>query len=107
LLLLSIIVALPGAHALPLLPSDHSHDHPAGCHGHEPALPTPAPPNYQCCAGGHDWAIPAASFSPPLIEAQISRIDDIGFRLSFALQQDSALLVYPSDSPPGAVPLRI
>ncbi len=73
LLLVTVTAALPGGHAL-AYPTMEAR-HPAGCHSHGPAAPSPAPPSYQCCVNGHHAAIPNASFSPRLMAAQPSHLD--------------------------------
>ena len=100
-LLLATVLAWPGAAAMPA-------GHATGCHGHEPATPSPAPASYQCCANGHLAALPNLSFSLRVVAAQVSDLDGSdGPGLGLLARLNAAVLVFPSDSPPGPVPLRI
>src|SRR5437879_11802419 len=45
-------------------------EHAAGCHSHLPATPAPAQPSHQCCAAGHQWAIPG---SPVILHPVIAQ----------------------------------
>ncbi len=49
--LLIAMAAVPDAQAMPF-PAVQT-PHPAGCHSHGPATPSPAPASYQCCVTGH------------------------------------------------------
>src|SRR5438477_3653048 len=106
LLLGTIVAGLPGARTL-AVPAV-SAGHPAGCHSHGPATPTPAPPSYECCVSGHHAAIPNASFAS---RALGERVCSVAFAQQIRLDSAPALLsvmfVVPSYSPPGAVSLRI
>jgi hypothetical protein len=106
LLLVVMTAAFPGAHALAFLTTQPVH--PAGCHNHGPATPAPAPASFQCCASGHQAAMPNASYSPHPLAGRLSALT-AGEQLSqdFALGRLPARLIVPSNSPPGAVPLRI
>jgi hypothetical protein len=105
-LLGAIFIALPGAQALSAF-SIAPARHPAGCHSHAPATPSPTPPSYQCCVSGHAAAIPNAAFSNPL-EARICGMAVAQqLRLDSSSDRLSVLFVVPSNSPPGAVSLRI
>jgi hypothetical protein len=105
-LLLVVSAAVPGAHALVFLTTQSGH--PAGCHGHGPATPSPAPNSFQCCVSGHQAAMPNASFSSLPWDAGFCGWA-AGEQLSqgFALGRLPAMLIVPSNSPPGTVPLRI
>ena len=106
-LLSTIFVALPGAQALAAL-SVAPARHPAGCHSHGPGTPTHAPASYQCCVSGHDVAIPNPAFSSRRLAARICAMSDaLGLRPDFPHDRISVLFVVSSNSPPGAVPLRI
>ena len=120
LLLLATALALPGAEAMPsVAPAGHAagcHVHGAYGHGphndgayrHGPANPVPASTDYQCCVNGHHAAIPNLSFSLRFMAVQVSSLDGTdGPRLALLLRLNSAVFVFPSDSPPGPVPLRI
>lgn len=76
----------------------------AECHGHMPSTPAPAQPSHQCCATGHQWAIPG---SPGILHPVIAQA---GTRLEYDIQP--YLFSRPthaiiSDSPPGTTSLRI
>jgi hypothetical protein len=105
-LLIPMAIALPGAQAM-AAPARH----PAGCHGPAPATRFPAPTSYQCCASGHQAALPNASFallSSISVVAQLCSLDGRGGpRLSFVSCLYSAVFVVPSNSPPGVASLRI
>jgi len=104
-LLLATVSAWPGAATMPFgTPAGHA----AGCHGHEPATPSPAPASYQCCVSGHHAAIPNLSFSLRVVAAQVGGLDGSdGPGLRLLVRLNAATLVVPADSPPGPVPLRI
>jgi hypothetical protein len=106
LLLVVTAAAVPGAHALAFLTTQPAH--PAGCHNHGPATPVPAPISFQCCVSGHQAAIPIASFSSIPHDAGLCGLAaDEPHRPGFALDRHSVMFVVPSNSPPGAAPLRI
>lgn len=52
-LLTATALALPGHHPVK----------PAGCHSHKAPATTPAPASYQCCAAGHNVAVPLREFA--------------------------------------------
>jgi hypothetical protein len=84
-----------------------SMEHPAGCHGSMPVIPSHAPTSYQCCAYGHHWAVAGSIFSPqpPVALCEVIKCaDDLALRDSL---QPSRLFVIPSSSPPSSLPLRI
>jgi len=111
LLLITAVSVLPGAH----LPGFHAFTsssaqpgRPAGCHSQQPATPTHTPISHQCCASGHNTAIPSAAFSScPLIARFSALIDIAGISLAALTGLQPAALDVPTDSPPGTVPLRI
>lgn len=109
LLLGTIFAALPGAQALAEAAfSGAPAGHPAGCHSHGPATPTPAPASYPCCVNGHDAALPNASFTSRSLEARVCGMAVAPqLRLDSAPERLSVTFVVPSNSPPGAAPLRI
>ena len=109
-LLVTMAAALPGAHGLQV--STAQTEHPAGCHGHGPATPSPSPSNlptsYQCCVSGHHAAIPNSAFSLRSTASQLCQLDrgeDLG--LKSVLRHDPAVMLVSSYSPPGTAPLRI
>jgi hypothetical protein len=106
LLLVVMTAAFPGAHALAFLTTQPVH--PAGCHNHGPASPSSAPISFQCCVSGHQTAMPNASYSPHPLAGRLCA-STAGEQLSqdFALGRLPAMLIVPSNSPPGAVRLRI
>jgi len=106
-LLLSMAAALSGVPATASIPSRA--DHPAGCHGRAPAVPSPAPTSYQCCVSGHDAALPNPAFALSLTSAAVQLSSfDAGNKasLDFVTFLHSTISV-PFLSPPGGAPLRI
>jgi hypothetical protein len=107
LLLGAIFAALPGAQAAAAIPGAPA-GHPAGCHSHRPAVPSPASTRYQCCVNGHGAAIPNASFSSRPLDARLLVLGgDEQLHAGFASDRHSVMFVVPSNSPPAAAPLRI
>jgi hypothetical protein len=109
-LLVPMAIALGGSQAMssPAAPARH----PAGCHSPAPATRFPAPTSYQCCANGHQAALPNPSFalgsSFRCVTAQLCSLDSSDSpRLSFVSCLHSAVFVVPSNSPPDVAPLRI
>jgi hypothetical protein len=106
-LLGAIVAALPGGLAAAVFP-ENSAGHPAGCHGHGPATPSPAPISYQCCVNGHHAALPNASFTNRSVQVRVCGLAVAQqLRLDSASDRFSVMFVVPSNSPPGAAPLRI
>jgi hypothetical protein len=81
--------------------------HPAGCHGHPPATPFPAPVSYQCCVNGHHSAMPSAAFSQRPLVAQFAAPDDDENGSRPLIASHFLTPVIASNSPPGTAPLRI
>ena len=107
LLLLVTTVGTLAAAQMELFPAAQE-IHPAGCHGHSPAIPSPAPTSYQCCVSGHHAAIPNAAFSLQTGAAQVwSQDNGPELILNVAPCFGASVLIVPSSSPPGGVPLRI
>lgn len=82
-------------------------EHPAGCHGQMPGVPSPAPTSYQCCANGHHWAVlgPVAVIHPPAaVNFGVDLSCDLVLHDSPRL---AAFMVFLSNSPPRNSPLRI
>jgi hypothetical protein len=105
-LLVLTVAALPGALAMPPVPAPAGHA--AGCHGHGPANPSHLPTSYQCCVSGHHAAVPTVSFSLRGVATQVGSLDGVdGLRFALLLSVNSAVLIFPSNSPPGLTPLRI
>lgn len=105
LLLIAVVSALPGTHAVAL--SAKPPAPPARCHSRGPVLPSHTPVSYQCCGNAHQAAIPNPAFSLRPLVAWVSELND-GARFSLAsTAAHSATLVIPANSPPGSVPLRI
>jgi hypothetical protein len=106
LLVLAMTAALPDALAMPPVPAPAGHA--AGCHGHGPANPSHLPTSYQCCVSGHHAAVPTVSFSLRGVATQVGSLDGVdGLRFALVLSVNSAVLIFPSNSPPGLTPLRI
>jgi len=104
LLLVAFVAAMSGMQAFASEPTSH----PAGCHGPMPSAPSQAPVSYQCCANGHDWAMPNVQFSyeRPLAQTVAAFVCDEA-SLSFGEHYHSPEPVFPSASPPRSSPLRI
>jgi hypothetical protein len=111
LLLISLGTAWPGAEAW-AQPSVSPVSHPAACHSHHPtehppATPAKMPASFQCCANGHDVAIPIASFSLRPMSRPVSAFDALAVAppVFFRLLREE---ISPSSaSPPASVPLRV
>jgi hypothetical protein len=106
LLTVSLAAAWPEAQAMPFAgaPAPHS----AGCHGQRPANPAPASTRYECCANGHHAAVPSGSFSLQVAAVQVGSLGrGDGCSLAWTFGVKSATFLFPSNSPPGAAPLRI
>jgi hypothetical protein len=76
----------------------------AACHGHMPSTPAPAHPSHQCCATGHQWAIPG---SPVILHPVIAQV---GMRLEYDIQPylfSRPTRAVLSDSPPVTTSLKI
>ena len=110
-LLITIAIALPGAQTMPDAAAPASH--PAGCHRHGPmgdgpAIPSPAPVNYQCCVSGHLAALPNVAFTLRSDAALLCQLNP-GANVASHVASDvlAVLSVVPSDSPPITRSLRI
>ena len=108
LVALTMATALPGAHAVTIPVTQAGH--PAGCHSHGPATPSPAPISYECCVNGHRWTIPGVSFSfsERLLLAQFATLDggeDLSLASTFSAHFSLSAVI--ASSPPGIAPLRI
>ena len=120
LLVVTVATALPGAHALPFpvnrVPANPA-QHLAGCHGpathspspsHSPASNSPAPASYECCASGHQAAIPSATFTTrPLVALVSGLARGVEFSLISIGFVETRVSVVPSNSPPHGAQLRI
>jgi len=124
LLVVTVATGLPGAHALPFsadripanrIPANPA-QHPAGCHGYKPAMPSPSPlpspspgpVSYECCASGHQAAIPNPTFSTRPLVALVSGLDrGVEFSPISVGFVETRVSVVPSNSPPDGAPLRI
>jgi hypothetical protein len=104
--LLIVMAAMSPAQAMPF-PAVQT-PHPAGCHSHRPATPSPAPPTYQCCVTGHDAAIPSAARAlRPLVARFAASDGGEGLALSSTFSAHFSSNVVTASSPPGIAPLRI
>ena len=102
--LLLAMADMPATQAMPFPVAQSGHP---GCHGHAPVTPVPSPTNYQCCVSGHHVAMPSAAFCIGSIAAELCCLEPIErAKLRFD-SFPSAVLALPSNSPPGAAPLRI
>lgn len=105
LALMMAMAAVPNAPAMPFLAQAA---HPAGCHSHGPASPIPSPVDYQCCASGHQAAMPNIAFSLRSASAQLCLLhggEDL--ELESVPRQFPTGEIVSSYSPPGTSPLRI
>lgn len=104
LLLVTFVAAMSGTQVFAAAPVRH----PAGCHGNMPSVPSPAPVSYQCCANGHDWAMPSVQFScdRPVAGIVLADINDVG-GVIFGEYPHSSESLFQSASPPRSSPLRI
>jgi len=107
-LLAGMLVAVFGIAMLPIAGWANSSgpvERAAECHGHMPSTPAPAQPSHQCCAAGHQWAIPGSPviLHPVIAQARI-RDEAHDFQLYVFSAPANALI---SDSPPVTTSLRI
>jgi len=79
--------------------------HLAGCHSHLPATPAPAPPSHQCCAAGHQWAIPGSPVVLHPVVAQAGTREEAHDFQPYLFSRPTHALI--SDSPPVTASLRI
>jgi len=84
--------------------TDYS-EHPAECHSHTPSAPTPAQPSHQCCAVGHQWAIPGSPVILHPVIAQVGIRDEAHDFPPYLLGGPEPAHI--SDSPPVTTSLRI
>ncbi len=84
--------------------TDYS-EHPAECHSHTPSAPTPAQPSHQCCAAGHQWAIPGSPVILHPVIAQAGVHQDAHDLQPHLFSRPTPALI--SDSPPVTASLRI
>jgi hypothetical protein len=103
-LVVAMLTALPGAQAWAVPITQVEHHHAAGCHGEQPATPTPA--DYRCCVSGHHWAIPGAAFSGGSV-AHVVRDCLADVALDSAVSSHPVLVIVPDFSPPCSTQLRI
>jgi hypothetical protein len=100
--------ALPDLHALAFYEAGSGSTHPAaGCHHRLPVAPSKTPVSYQCCAGGHEAAIPNAVFSSPLPGNPVFVLQDGHFLPAHSLGTPSLVFSFVADSPPGVIALRV
>lgn len=102
--LLVAMAAMPAAQAMPFPAAQSGHP---GCHGHAPATPVPSPTNYECCVSGHHTAMPNVAFSLGSIVAELCSLEQSERANLRFVSFPSTVLALPSNSPPGAAPLRI
>jgi len=80
-------------------------ERPAECHGHMPSTPMPAQPSHQCCAAGHQWAIPGAPVVLHPVTAQTGVRQDAHDFEPYLFSPPTHAII--SDSPPVTTSLRI
>lgn len=105
-LLLGAIFVLPGTLAVAVSPAVAT-QHPAGCHGHRPVAPSPAPISFQCCVNGHHAAIPNAAFTIPQDAPRCGSNADVQLCIGRESDRNIVQFLFSSSSPPGSSPLRI
>jgi hypothetical protein len=106
LILLAVLLALPGVWAAGMPAPQIAH--PAGCHQHGPIRPSPAAPSHQCCATGHQWAIPGTNSSPGRPAALSLRLEsNVSLRGDVTYGPAVSLFVLKRDLPSDSSPLRI
>lgn len=78
----------------------------AECHGHMPSMPAPSPaqPRHQCCAAGHQWAIPGSPVILHPVIAQVGIHDEAHDFQPYLSRPEPAHI---SDSPPVTTSLRV
>jgi len=103
-LLIAICGAFSAAYALEVPSSENNH--PAGCHGEQPMVPSRGPVDFRCCVGGHHWASPAAPFSFVFPIREVGTLYEAPLP-DFPVLQTSQSFLITSASPPGSSPLRI
>ena len=103
LLLCSVGVAFGSASAFPL-----PHHRPASCHASGPRTPVPQQRDHQCCAMGHDRAMPkeAVNLRPPMILNTLFITGAAPFIEANCLAIRQTALIH-SGGPPDNAPLRI
>jgi hypothetical protein len=106
--LAGVLVAVFAITTLPIagwanssLPMEHA----AGCHSRLPATPVPAQPNHQCCAAGHQWAIPGSLMVLYPVVAQVGVRQDADDPQPHLFNRRTHTVI--SDSPPVTTSLRI
>ena len=95
-----LLAAQPSwTHARPL-------DRPAGCHEHGSNAPPSRPVRTECCAVGHNAAVPQTvqSFEPVLLNIPIEFVGDVPVTLP---ADGTEQFLMSSGDPPGSTPLRI
>ena len=106
--LAGMLVAVFATAALPIVGwanSSSQVQHAAGCHSHLPATPAPAQPSHQCCAAGHQWAIPGSPVILHPVIAQAGIRDEAHDFDPYLFSGPANALI--SDSPPVTTSLRI
>jgi hypothetical protein len=73
--------------------------HPAGCHQHAKTDRLPAPVNHQCCATGHQAAIPANAFAGPQLPCFHGIGESPSLKLHPSLPSRLTSLSFSSESP--------
>ncbi|HXJ90217.1 MAG TPA: hypothetical protein VMS18_25625 [Candidatus Binatia bacterium] len=79
--------------------------HGAACHHELPTTPSPGHRDHQCCASGHQWAVPGSPVVLRIVVAEVAIHHASGFVPASLV--DDHLLVFLSYSPPAASLLRI
>ena len=81
----------------------------APCHTHQRPVRAPLPSNHECCATGHDVAIPGTSFvvHPPATAFRLTPENESYFITNGFTDGSEVLITLFSDTSPGVNPLRI
>jgi hypothetical protein len=86
--------------------SNHPTGRPASCHQRDNSGQAPAPVNHQCCAAGHESAMPAGVFPEPQL-FWVSAVEEARMSSIPASSRDTHFFLPRSLGSPGSNPLRI
>jgi len=106
--LAAVLIAVFATATLPLAgrANSSSHmEHVAGCHSRMPSTPVPAQPSHQCCATGHQWAIPGSPVILHPVVAQAGTRQEAHDPQPYLFRDGTRRLIF--DSPPATTSLRI
>jgi hypothetical protein len=108
-LLLGIMLTTPSLGTMAFGFPAAQHAVPAGCHGHgHGKSPQPTPVSYKCCATGHQYAIPGASFPSLTRLSCFCRANQVELATQIENRTISPQILIPfSPGSPGSSFLRI